>query len=205
MAAIPRLRAALPHQPNWAYLATGFTGIFLLLHLYWAAGGTWGLPLAALHNKSAVQAANWAVCAIMALGMLWILALTRPVSRRLTPWLLLMPLWIAAVICLSHALFGFTTKALYLEGIHGAVHFPIVAGVDPITAATHNHLSSVQDLIVFEPAFMLEGALITLAARQYINTPRGRQHWAVAIFIGVVTICLFGTVLAVFNLHVAVS
>lgn len=194
-----------PNQHRWAYLALGFTTTFLLLHLYWASGGHWGLPLAALQRPSTVQAANWIVSAIMLLGLVWIFVLVHPIGRRLPAWLVLSPLWAGAVICLSHAVFGFITKTLYLSGLHGAVHFPVVNGVSPAVAAAHNHLSSIQDLIVFEPSFMLEGALLALAAQQYIRTVRGRRIWVRTITAGVALICLLGALLVLLNRRVAIS
>ncbi|MGW4825866.1 hypothetical protein ACWEP4_45280 [Streptomyces sp. NPDC004227] len=32
----------LPPRPIWVHLAFVFTILFMLLHVYWAVGGTWG-------------------------------------------------------------------------------------------------------------------------------------------------------------------
>jgi hypothetical protein len=59
----------LPTRPVWVYLAFAFTLLYMSIHLYWAVGGTWGLPLLALHDKSAVQAVDWVVCVIMVMSV----------------------------------------------------------------------------------------------------------------------------------------
>lgn len=95
------------------HLAFAFTILFMLLHLYWAVGGTWGLAPAALDKKAEVQMVNWVVSAFMVIGAIYVLALNHPISRRVPSWILLPPIWTGAVVCLSHAIFGAVTKALY--------------------------------------------------------------------------------------------
>lgn len=111
----------------------------------------------------------------MVIGAVIVLALNHPIGRRVRSWILLVPIWIGAVVCVSHGIYGFATKALYMSGTHGAVNFPVVPGVSAATAAAQNHLSAVQDLVVFEPCFVVEGALLALAAWQFIRTPAGRR------------------------------
>jgi hypothetical protein len=195
----------LPPRPVWVHLAFVFTLLYMLIHLYWAIGGTWGLPLLAMHDKSAVQAVDWVVCVIMVIGALFVLALNRPIGRRVPSWALLGPIWIGAVVCLSHGIYGFLTKALYLSGHHGAVNFPVVAGVSAATAAAKNHLSAVQDVLVFEPCFAIEGALLALAAWQFQRTQAGRRRWAWSLVVGIVVIDVFGALLSLGGMHFAIS
>ncbi|MFJ2722639.1 DUF3995 domain-containing protein [Streptomyces sp. 6-11-2] len=177
----------------------------MLLHVYWAVGGTWGLPLLARHNKSAVQAVNWVVSALMLFGALFVLALNRRTGSRVRAWVLLVPMWIAAVVCVSHALYGFVTKALYLSGRHGAVDFPVVPGVGTAEAAEANHLSAVQDLLVFEPCFMVQGVVLALAAWQFIRTRSGRRKWWTSLAVGIVVIDVFGALLSLAGARFALS
>ncbi|OEV12835.1 hypothetical protein AN218_06400 [Streptomyces nanshensis] len=186
------------------YVAFAFTLVFMLLHLYWAVGGTWGLPLMETRNRSAVQAANWVVCAVELIGAFFILALNHPVGRRVPAWTLLVPLWIAAVVCLSHGVYGFVTKGLYLSGWHGAVDFPSVPGVSAATAAGRHQLSAIQDLVVFEPCFVLQGALVALAAWQFVRTSARRRIWLTSVIVGTVLIAAFGTLLSLGGMHIAV-
>lgn len=197
--------AELPPRPIWVHLAFVFTLLFMLLHLYWAVGGTWGLPLLAQHNKSAVQAVNWVVSAIMVFGAVFVLALNHPIGRRVRAWVLLVPIWIAVVVCISHAIYGFVTKALYLSGHHGAVDFPVVPGVSAATAAEANHLAAVQDLLVFEPCFLIQGVVLALAAWQFIRTRAGRRRWWVSLFLGIVAIDMFGVLLSLAGMRFAIS
>ncbi|MGW5097315.1 DUF3995 domain-containing protein [Streptomyces nodosus] len=177
----------------------------MLLHVYWAVGGTWGLPLLAKHDKSAVQAVNWVVSAIMVFGAVFVLALKRRTGGRLRAWVLLVPIWTAAVVCISHAFYGFFTKALYLSGRHGAVDFPVVPGVGAAEAAEANHLSAVQDLLVFEPCFLVQGVVLALAAWQFIRTGAGRRRWWTSLVVGVLVIDVFGALLSLAGMRFAVS
>ena len=200
-----QLAITLPPRPMWVGLAFAFTLLYLALHLYWALGGSWGLPLLAMHDPGAVQAVNWVVCAVMLIGALFVLALHRPVGRRVPAWMVLLPIWLGAVVCVSHAIFGFVTKALYLGGVHGAVKFPVVPGVSAATAAAQNHLSAVQDLAVFEPSFLLQGGLIAMAAWHFIRTPAGRRRWSTSVMVGIIVIDAFGALLSLTGKHFAIS
>lgn len=195
----------MARRPGWVYAAFGFTLLFTSVHLYWAVGGTWGLPLSALRELPVVRAANAVVVVIMLVGAGFVLALNTRAGRRLPAWTLLVPIGAGAVVCVSHALFGLATKALYLSGRPGAVDFPVVAGVDAATAAARNHLSAVQDLLVFEPMFLLQGVLLALVAGQFIGTRAGRRTWWLTVAAGTVAIDVFGAVLALGGRHFAIS
>ncbi|MFF2065829.1 DUF3995 domain-containing protein [Streptomyces sp. NPDC058200] len=195
----------LPPQPIWVQLAFAFTLLFTALHVYWAVGGTWGLPLLALQEQSAVQAVNWVVSLIMVIGALFILALNHPIGRRVPSWTLLVPLWIATVVCLSHALYGFVTKSLYLIGYQSAVDFPVVSGVSAAEADEANHRSAVLDLLVFEPCFLIQGVVLAMAAWQFIRTPDGRRKWRISLTAGIAAITVFGALLSLADMRFAIS
>ncbi|MDX3434199.1 DUF3995 domain-containing protein [Streptomyces sp. ME01-18a] len=168
----------------------------MALHVYWAVGGTWGLPPAAVLHPSETRVANWFVSAIEMIGALWVLALLHPAARRVPSWLLLLPLWAAAAVCVSHAIFGAVTKALYLGGMHEAVDFPVVPELSAAEVADANHLAAVQDLLVFEPCFLIQGVLLAMAAWQYIQTPARRRLWTWSLIMAVVLVDAFGAVLS---------
>jgi hypothetical protein len=142
---------------------------------------------------------------VAVIGAVLVLALNHPIGRRVRSWMLLVPIWIGAVVCVSHGIYGFATKALYLSGRHGAVNFPVVPGVSAATAAAKNHLSAVQDLVVFEPCFVVEGVLLALAGWQFIRTPAGRRTWSMSMIVGIVAIDVFGALLSLGGMHVAIS
>lgn len=196
---------SLPPRPAFVHAAFVFTMLYMAFHVYWAVGGSWGLPLLAQHEETTTRVANWVVSVIMLIGAFWVLALKHPAIRRVPSWVLLTPLWAAAAVCVSHALYGFITKALYVSGQHGAVHFPKVAGVDAATAASENHLSAVHDLWLFEPCFLLQGLVLWLAAWQYLRTPAGRRRWSWSLVAGVILIDVFGALLTAGGMRFALS
>ncbi len=198
-------QVGLPPRPELVHVAVAFTILFTALHLYWAVGGSWGLPLAAQQDEALTKLANWVVSVVMLVGAVWVLALNHPVGRRVPAWVLLVPVWVGAVVCASHAVFGLVTKSLYLSGYHGAVDFPVVPGVGTAEAAGANHLAAVQDLLVFEPCFLVQGLVLALAAWQFVRTPDGRRRWSMSLAVGIVVVDVFGALLSLGDLHVAIS
>jgi len=190
---------ASAHRVVWAYSAFWFTIAFIPIHVYWALGGTFWLPPAALNPmyKAAVQVGNWGVAVLLAIGALIVLAMAGAVGRRVHPVLVLTPMWIGSVVCLSHAIFGFITKGLYLSGVRDAVNFPELPDVSAATAAAANHTAAVVDIAVFEPWFLIEGLLLLLVGWQFLRTPKGRRRWQMSIIVGAALIDLFGTLLVV--------
>jgi len=130
-----------PRGPLLAYLAALAALAGIPIHLYWAAGGTWGLPGgAAAAGLPGVRATNLAVSVLLACGAAFLYGLTRPWSRRPPALLMLAPVWAGAVMCLSHGLFGMATKSLYAAGVQSAVSWP-----GHLTAAQKN-LAALYDL-----------------------------------------------------------
>ncbi|MFJ6650999.1 DUF3995 domain-containing protein [Streptomyces sp. NPDC091290] len=176
----------------------------MAFHVYWAVGGGWGLPPAAALRPAETRAANWVVSAIELIGALWVLALLHPAARRVPSWLLLSPLWAASAVCVSHAVFGAVTKSLYLGGMHEAVDFPAVPELSAEALADANHLSAVQDLVVFEPCFLIQGVVLAMAAWQFIRTPGHRRLWTWSLVVAVVLINVFGVVLSLSDTKFAI-
>lgn len=190
------------HPGRLAYAACLFTLAYVPIHVVWAMGGTLLLPggarTAALPGLGPV---TWIVSALLVLGAVIVLGLARPWGRRLHPAVLLVPVYVAAIVCLSHALFGFVTKALYVAGFHGVVDFPAVAAR---SAAERLHAARL-DLALFEPWFMIEGLLLAAAGHEAIPTGRARRRWTAAVVIGALGLLLFGAVLARNHLHFAIG
>jgi hypothetical protein len=192
----------------WAYSAFCFTVAYIPIHLYWALGGTFWLPDGGLLDKpteTAVEVSDWGVCVLLSIGAIALLLLTRPAGRRIHPAVLLMPLWIGAVVCGSHAVYGFITKGLYASGVHSAVHFPALSGVSAAAATSADNSSTVLDLAVFEPWFLIEGVLLTMAVYEFLPTQSARRRWLLAVGAGVVLIDMFGALLALGNMRLALS
>lgn len=198
----------LPSRHRWAYAAFCFTVAYIPIHLYWALGGTFWLPDGGLldtSTESAVQVSDWGVCVLLAIGASFIVLLTRPSGRRIHPGVLLVPIWIGAVVCGSHAVYGFITKGLYASGVHSAVHFSSLPEVSAATAAAADHTSTVLDLAVFEPWFLIEAVLLTMAANQFLLTRTARRRWMITIIAGAALIDVLGALLALNNLRLALS
>ena len=187
--------------PLFAYLAALAALAAIPVHLYWALGGTWGLPGgAATADLPGIHATNLAVSVLLACGALFLLALTRPWSRRPPAMLMLAPVWAGAVVCISHALFGIAAKGLYVAGVHAAVSWP----EHELTAAQKN-LAAVRDLGIFEPWFLVLGLLLALAGYGFAPTATGRRRWTLSLLAAIAASCAFGVALAVTHHTFAVS
>ena len=75
------------------------------IHLYWALGGTWGLPGgAATAGLPGLHATNAIVSVLLAVGAALVFGLTRPCARRPPAQVMLTPLWLGSQ-CPSHTVF----------------------------------------------------------------------------------------------------
>lgn len=183
------------------YLAALTALAAIPIHLYWALGGTWGLPGGAeTDGLPGIRATNAAVSVLLACGAAFLYGLTQPWPRRPPALLMLVPVWAASVVCISHGLFGTVTKALYVAGMHAAVSWP----EHDLTAPQEN-LAALRDLAAFEPWFLIQGLLLALAGRWLARTATGRRRWTLSLVAGIVLVDAFGIVLAVTHHHFAVS
>ena len=186
--------------PLVVYLAALVAVAGIPIHLYWALGGTWGLPGgAATADLPGLHATNAIVSVLLAVGAAWLFGLTRPWARRPPTAVMLAPLWLGSVVCISHGLYGLATKGLYAAGVHSAVSWP-----EPLTAAQQN-LAALRDLAVFEPWFLVQGLLLAFAGRWFARTATGRRRWTLSSITGTVLAVAFGTALTVARRHFAVS
>jgi hypothetical protein len=112
---------------------------------------------------------------------------------RVLPAALSTAMGTGAAVCLSHAVFGFATKALFLAG-YDTVRYPDIG--DGWSAA-EKHAAAVLDVAAFEPWFLLEGVVLALAGWQYLRTARHRRRWVGTLASGTLLLVLFGVVLAV--------
>jgi uncharacterized protein DUF3995 len=187
--------------PLMAYLAAAAALAGIPIHLYWAAGGTWGLPGGATAaDPAGLQATNVAVSVLLACGAAFLYGLTRPWSRRPPAFLMLAPVWAGSVVCISHGLYGIATKGLYAAGMHAAVSWP----EHGLTAAQKN-LAALYDLALFEPWFLIQGVLLALAGHWFACTATRRRRWTLSLAAGIVLVVAFGTALAVTHHRFAVS
>ena len=204
----------LAPSPLLARLAAAVTLINVPIHVYWAMGGTFLLPGGqSVADLPETRTANAAVSVVLVLGAAVLLLIGGPWSRpgpgsgmlrgggRALPAAVLTAIAAGAAVCVSHALFGFATKALFLAG-YDSVRYPDLG--DHWTAA-EKHAAAVLDLAVFEPWFLLEGVALALAGWQYVRTARGRRRWTAALSVGTLLLVAFGVLLAVTGKRVAVG
>ena len=186
--------------PLTAYLAALAAVAGIPVHLYWALGGAWGLPGGtATAAQPGLRAVNLVVSALLACGAVYLYGLTRPWARRPPALLVLAPVWAAAVVCVSHGLFGIATKGLYLAGVQSAVSWP----EHGLTAAQKN-LAVLHDLAIFEPWFLVLGLLLALAGRWFAG-PAASRRWTLSLVAAIVLVDAFGIALAVTHHRFAVS
>lgn len=167
----PSAGASMPRRgPLMIYLAALVALAGIPIHLYWALGGTWGLPggattagLPGLHTTNAI------VSVLLAAGAALVFGLSMPWARRPPAVVMLTPLWLGSVVSVSHALYGMVTKGLYVAGAQSAVSYPA-----PLTAAQKNH-AALLDLGLFEPWFLIQGLLLLLAGRWFARTAAGHR------------------------------
>jgi len=113
---------------------------------------------------------------------------------------MLAPVWIGSAVCISHGLYGITTKALYAAGIQSAVSWPERG----LTAAQKN-LAALYDLGVFEPWFLTQGLLLALAGRWFARTATGRLQWTLSLAAGIVLADAFGIALGITHHRFAIT
>ena len=186
-------------RPLTAYLAALAAVAGIPVHLYWALGGTWGLPGGTATAQPGLRAVNLVVSALLACGAVYLYGLTRPWARRPPALLVLAPVWAAAVVCVSHGLFGIATKGLYLAGVKSAVSWP-----EHGLAAAQKNLAALHDLAIFEPWFLVLGLLLALAGRWFAG-PAASRRWTLSLVAAIVLIDAFGIALAVTHHRFAVS
>lgn len=124
-----------------AYAACAWSVVFIAPHVYWAAGGTAGLP-GGEPLEGTIAAINYAAIALSALAAVLALALARSWGAAVPRRILLAGAWAACVL-------------LALRGGGGLVQG--LAGDEGSDAL----------VVGFEALFLLGGILFGLAAREY--------------------------------------
>jgi prepilin signal peptidase PulO-like enzyme (type II secretory pathway) len=150
------VRAAWP-----AYTAAVWAFVFAAVSVYWAAGGTAGartigpaIARPVLAREPGWVALLWGTAGLKALLGLLALALARPWGRRLPRRLLLGLAWAAAAVMgLYEGAASLVQHALMVAGVVGTPE-----GLGTTAARWH--------LWLWDPVWLLGGALFALAARQ---------------------------------------
>ena len=139
-------RTAPPTHPRVAHAAFAWSVVFLAPHVYWAAGGTAGLPEGE-QLSGAIAFVNHAAIVLTILAAALALALARRWGDAVPPRLLLAGAWAAFLL-------------LGLRGMAG-----IAEGL--ASGGAWSEEGSDGLVIAFEALFLVGGILFGLAAREY--------------------------------------
>lgn len=131
-----------------AYAAAGWMVLFGAVHVYWALGGTAGLPAGfSVRDSVAFLVVDLVAVPLCGLGAVLALALVRPFGRRVRRWMLLAAAWATTALLTLHAL----PAMVVLLGL--------AVGVLDAELDERDRLS----LFLYEPYWLLGGILFGLA------------------------------------------
>ncbi|MBB4906058.1 hypothetical protein [Actinophytocola algeriensis] len=136
---------------------------------YYAAGGTFGMigePLSDVEFR-VINAVGAAI--ILVAAVLPVVAVRVPGLRRALPVLG----WLAAVGCCTHALVNSTLRVLSLTGVH-----PTMLPSD-VWRWYDRHVADLQDLLLNEPWFLVEGLLWAAFGYMFVAASR-RRAWVLS-------------------------
>ncbi|MCJ8010414.1 DUF3995 domain-containing protein [Paenibacillus sp. KQZ6P-2] len=151
-------------KSHWAaYAAAIWSVLYIPPHVYFALGGTIGVPGTMTEKFEPVWAlTNWGASFALLLAGLLALGLARPMEQKMVRLALLVVSWCACLIPILHASYGFVTKGLYLLGVL-PIHFFDFSLWETVDIGMFMML----DLLLFEPWFLVEGILFGLAIWQF--------------------------------------
>jgi hypothetical protein len=151
---------------------------------YYAAGGTFGMPgqpvsTAQFRTVNAVGAAIVLVAAVAPRVTVHLRVLA-PLVRILA--------WLVAVGCSMHALVDGTLRIFSVTGVH-PTQLPA-----SFWRSFDRHVADLQDLLLNEPWFLVEGVLWAAFGLAFVDITR-RRLWLASVVLG----CLLLTVLGVLS------
>lgn len=159
----------------WALAYAGYRA-------YYAAGGTFGMigqpvSVAQFRTINAVGAVVILLAAVLPL-----------VAVRFFPRAIPVLGWIGAVGCCMHALVDAALRVFSMTGVH-----PTQLPAD-VWQSFDRHAADLQDLLLNEPWFLVEGLLWGAVGLAFVGVSR-RRGWLVSV----VVVCLLLTVLGVLS------
>lgn len=158
----------------WSFIYAGYRA-------YYAAGGVLGLfgELVSPTQFRAINAVGAAI--IVVAGVVPLIASKVDAVRRALPALC----WIAAVGCCMHALVDGTLRVLSLTGVHPTV-LPAT-----VWRSFDRRAADVQDLLLNEPWFFIEGLLWASLGLAIVH-PSRRRAWISSAVIACVMLSVVG-------------
>ena len=179
----PEHDVELRRSRRWPLALCVWSSLYIVPHVYWALGGE-GLLFMVKRSATAMdewRAINWAASLVLALAALIGPALVWSDARPRVRTVMLAACLIGAAIAGSHGAFGIVYRTLNVAG---------VTDVDGSAFDSTRHEWVLWDLLVFEPWFLVEGALFMVAGAAALRTARARRRWTAgcAAVIGIATL-----------------
>jgi hypothetical protein len=170
-----------PQGLAWSGYAVFIWSIaYMLPHLYWALGGTFGLSLLkpSVLELPQWEMINWVASVFLtAAGFLGI-AFIYLRKRGFLSWFLLFIALTGCSLATSHGVYGIINRILQIAG---------VAELESGPFNVNEHAYVVWDLILFEPWFMIEGILLGLSGWYYLDKLSHRRIWMMLCTVGIIT------------------
>jgi hypothetical protein len=166
-----------------AYAACGWALLYAAYRGYYALGGTVGM------FGTPVSMSQWRLINAVGAAIILILAVlpvaTLPLWQRRQARLVLLGLcWVIAVGCVMHALVDATARILSLAGmLH--MDFPFFASID-------RRESDLQDLLLNEPWFLVEGLLWGVLGWSRLASARSRRLWVASGVVATIALTVIG-------------
>jgi hypothetical protein len=174
----------LSSRTKWtAYAACGWALLYAAYRGYYALGGTvgmFGVPV----SMSQWRLINAVGAAIILIGAVLAVATLPLWNRRRMRSVLLALCWVVAVGCMMHALVDITARILSLAGVL-RIDFPFFASIDRREA-------DLQDLLLNEPWFLVEGLLWGTLGWSRLASVRSRRLWVASAFVATVALTVIG-------------
>jgi hypothetical protein len=166
-----------------AYAACGAALLYAAYRLYYALGGTVGM------FGTPVSMNQWRLINGVGAVIIFILAVlpvaTLPLWQRRQARLVLLALcWVIAVGCVMHALVDATARILSLAGV---LHMDF-----PFFASINRRESDLQDLLLNEPWFLVEGLLWGGLGWFGLASARSRRLWVASGLLATVILTVIG-------------
>ena len=174
----------LPSRTKWtAYAACGWALLYAAYRGYYALGGTFGMfgvPVS-LDQWRLINAVG---AAIILVGAVLPVATLPLWKRRRTRSVLLALCWVVAVGCLMHALVDITARIFSLAGVL-RMDFPFFSHID-------RRVADLQDLLLNEPWFLVEGLLWGALGWFGLVSARRRRLWVASGVVATVALTVIG-------------
>ncbi|MCO0599973.1 DUF3995 domain-containing protein [Peribacillus butanolivorans] len=150
------------NQMKWAgYAACIWSLLYIPIHIYWALGETTLMP-GVWKVEAKWAAVNWRASVVLLAAAIFALLLVHPWGQKIPRYLMLAMGWFACVLPITHAVYGYITKGLFLAGVIPLEFFDFSA-----SATIDIDYMILIDLLLFEPWFLIAGILFGSATLQY--------------------------------------